>query len=69
MIFEDFINDIKAISKIANDEDIRDIVSHVDFIEKKLIIIIIIIHKKIYYYKILIYLFVIFNFPHSKIFF
>lgn len=36
MIFEDFINDIKAISKIANDEDIRDIVSHVDFIEKKL---------------------------------
>lgn len=36
MIFEDFVNDIKTINKIANDEDIRDIVSHVDFIEKKL---------------------------------
>lgn len=36
MIFEDFVNDIKAINKIANDEDIRDIVSSVDFIEKKL---------------------------------
>lgn len=36
MIFEDFINDIKAISKISYDEDIRDIVSHVDFIEKRL---------------------------------
>ena len=36
MMFEDFVNDIKAINKIAYDEDIRDIVSHVDFIEKKL---------------------------------
>ena len=35
-MFEEFVNDIKTINKIANDEDIRDIVSHVDFIEKRL---------------------------------
>ena len=36
MMFEDFVNDIKAINQIAYDEDIREILSHVDFIEKKL---------------------------------
>lgn len=36
MMFEDFVNDIKAINQIAYDEDVRDILSHVDFIEKKL---------------------------------
>ena len=36
MIFEDFVNDIKAINKIANDEDIRDIESYIGFIEEKL---------------------------------
>lgn len=36
MIFEDFVNDIKAINKIVKDEDIRDIVSYISSIEKKL---------------------------------
>ena len=36
MIFEDFVNDIKAINKIVKDEDIRDIVSYIGSIEKKL---------------------------------
>lgn len=36
MIFEDFVNDIKAINKIVNDDDIRDIVSYIGSIEKKL---------------------------------
>lgn len=36
MIFEDFVNDIKAISKISYDEDIRDIESYIGFIEEKL---------------------------------
>lgn len=35
MIFEDFVNDIKAINKIVKDEDIRDIVSYISSIEKK----------------------------------
>ena len=36
MMFEDFVNDIKAINKIVDDEDIRDIENYIDFIEKKL---------------------------------
>lgn len=36
MIFEDFVNDIKSINKIVKDEDIRDIVSYIGSIEKKL---------------------------------
>lgn len=36
MIFEDFVNDIKAINKIVDDEDIRDIENYIGFIEKKL---------------------------------
>lgn len=36
MMFKDFSNDVKAINKIVNDEDVKDILSHVDFIEKKL---------------------------------
>ena len=36
MIFEDFVNDIKSINKIVNDNDIRDIVSYIGSIEKKL---------------------------------
>lgn len=36
MIFEDFVNDIKSINKIVKDGDIRDIVSYIDSIEKKL---------------------------------
>ena len=35
-MFEDFVNDIKAINKIANDKDIRDIESYIGFIEEKL---------------------------------
>ena len=36
MMFEDFSKNVKAINEIVNDEDVRDILSHVDFIEKKL---------------------------------
>lgn len=36
MIFEDFVNDIKSINKKVNDGDIRDIVSYIGSIEKKL---------------------------------
>lgn len=36
MIFEDFVNDIKAINKIVDDHDIRDIESYIGFIEEKL---------------------------------
>lgn len=36
MIFEDFVNDIKAINKIVDDQDIRDIETYIGFIEKKL---------------------------------
>lgn len=36
MIFEDFVNDIKAINKIVDDQDIRDIETYIGFIEEKL---------------------------------
>lgn len=36
MLFEDFVNYIKSINKIVNDDDIRDIVSYIGSIEKKL---------------------------------
>lgn len=36
MIFEDFVNDIKAINKIVDDHDIRDIETYIGFIEEKL---------------------------------
>ena len=36
MMFEDFVNDIKAINKIVNDQDIRDIETYIGFIEEKL---------------------------------
>lgn len=36
MIFEDFVNDIKAINKIVDDHDIRDIENYIGFIEEKL---------------------------------
>ena len=36
MIFEEFVNTIKDIDKIVNDDDIRDIVSYIGSIEKKL---------------------------------
>lgn len=36
MIFEDFVNDIKAINKIVDDQDIRDIENYIGFIEEKL---------------------------------
>lgn len=36
MIFEEFVNTIKDISKIVSDDDIRDIVSYIGSIEKKL---------------------------------
>lgn len=36
MMFEDFVNDIKAINKIVDDEDMRDIESYIGFIEEKL---------------------------------
>lgn len=36
MIFEDFVNTIKAINKIVSDDDMRDIESYIGFIEKKL---------------------------------
>lgn len=36
MIFEEFVNNIKSINKIVDDEDMRDIESYIGFIEKKL---------------------------------
>lgn len=36
MIFEDFVNYIKAINKIVDDQDIRDIETYIGFIEEKL---------------------------------
>lgn len=36
MMFEDFVNDIKAINKIVDDHDIRDIETYIGFIEEKL---------------------------------
>ena len=36
MIFEDFVNDIKAINKIVHDQDIKDIENCIGFIEQKL---------------------------------
>lgn len=36
MMFEDFVNDIKAINKIVDDQDIRDIETYIGFIEEKL---------------------------------
>lgn len=36
MIFEEFVNNIKAIHSIVKDGDIREIESYIDFIEKKL---------------------------------
>lgn len=36
MLFEDFVNTIKDINKIVSDDDIRDIVSYIGSIEKKL---------------------------------
>lgn len=36
MIFEEFVNTIKDIDKIVSDDDIRDIVSYIGSIEKKL---------------------------------
>lgn len=36
MIFEDFVNDIKAINKIVHDQDIKDIKNCIGFIEQKL---------------------------------
>lgn len=36
MMFEDFVNDIKAINQIVNDEDLRDVESYIGLIEKRL---------------------------------
>lgn len=36
MIFEEFVNNIKSINKIVDDEDIRDIETYIGFIEEKL---------------------------------
>lgn len=36
MIFEDFVNDIKAINNIVHDQDIKDIENCIGFIEQKL---------------------------------
>jgi hypothetical protein len=36
MIFEEFVNNIKSINKIVDDEDMRDIESYIGFIEEKL---------------------------------
>lgn len=35
-MFEEFVNNIKSINKIVDDEDIRDIESYIGFIEEKL---------------------------------
>lgn len=36
MIFNEFVNDIKAINKVVDDNDIRDIETYIGFIEEKL---------------------------------
>lgn len=36
MMFEEFVNNIKSINKIVDDEDMRDIESYIGFIEEKL---------------------------------
>lgn len=36
MMFEEFVNNIKSINKIVDDEDIRDIETYIGFIEEKL---------------------------------
>lgn len=35
-MFEDFVNDIKAVDKVVNDHDISDIKTYIGFIEEKL---------------------------------
>ena len=37
MMFEEFVNNIKSINKIVDDEDIRDIETYIGFIEENLI--------------------------------
>lgn len=36
MMFEEFVNNIKSINKIVDDEDMRDVESYIGFIEEKL---------------------------------